>query len=94
MELSVAGGAFLCVAISCAVISGFLTYQEIGQVNRKLSDHEQIAYLFMYPGKMQKITAEYKRLFPAGRVDFWRRAFQSGFFVFLALTAIFSGFFK
>ena len=45
---------FSFLATSCAAMSGLLIYQEIGVVNRKLPDNEQIPYLFMYPGKMQK----------------------------------------
>jgi hypothetical protein len=69
-------------------------YREIGEVNRKLPDEKQISYSFMYPGKMQKIKAKYHRLYPTGRVDAWRSTFQIGLFVFLALAAITSGFFK
>lgn len=51
-------------------------------------------YLFMYPGKMQKIKAEYNRLYPKGRIDLWCRILQIAMFVFLALTAIAGGFLK
>jgi hypothetical protein len=63
-------------------------------VNRELSDQEQVSYSFMYPGKMQKIRAEYERLYPTGKVDAWRRTFQIATFVFAALAAIASGFFR
>jgi len=94
MGLSGAGVLFVCLGTTCALIAGILTHREIGEVNRKLSDEEQISYSFMYPGKMQKIKAEYHRLYPNGRVDAWRSTFQIGLFVFLALAAITSGFFK
>jgi hypothetical protein len=94
MDITLSGVVFLCFGASCAIISGFLVYQEIGEVNRKLSEHEQIRYLFMYPGKMQKIQAEYKRLYPKGKVDLWRRVFQIAFFVFMAATALASGFLR
>jgi hypothetical protein len=94
MGLSVTGVLFVCLGTSCALIAGVLTHREIGEVNRKLPDEEQISYSFMYPSKMQKIKAEYHRLYPTGRVDAWRSTFQIGLFVFLALAAITSGFFK
>jgi len=92
--MTLAGVFFLSLAVSCGVISGFLTYQEIGEVNRKLPNGDQIPYLLMYPGKMRRIKAEYKRYYPEGRVEFWRMAFQVGGGVFLALTAIACGFLK
>lgn len=85
---------FLSLGASCAAIAALLTYQEIGEVNRKLPNSEQIPYLFMYPGKMSRITDEYKHLYPNGKVNFWRSLFQAAMFVFLALTAIAGGFLK
>ena len=85
---------FLSLAATCAIISGFLVCQEIGEVNRKLPESQQIPYLLMYPGKMRKIKTEYKRLCPNGRVNFWRGLFQAGMFLFAALTSIADGFMK
>jgi hypothetical protein len=48
----------------------------------------------MYPGKMQKVKAEYKRLYPARKVETWWGRLQVAMFVFLALAAIFLGFFR
>jgi hypothetical protein len=45
-----------------------LAHREIFAVNRKVSDAERISSSFMYPGKMRKIKAEYKRLYPTGKV--------------------------
>jgi hypothetical protein len=94
METTLSGVVFLCLGASCAIISGFLIYQEIGEVNRKLSKHEQIRFFFMYPGKMQKIQAEYRRFYPKGRVDLWRKVFEVACFIFMAATALVSGFLK
>jgi hypothetical protein len=94
MILSFAGVLFICLGASCAVIAGLLIHREIGDVNRELSDQEQISYSFMYPGKMQKIRAAYERLYPTGKVDVWRRTLQIASFAFLALAAIASGFFR
>jgi hypothetical protein len=48
----------------------------------------------MCPGRMQKIQAEYKRLYPKGKVDLWRRVFQIAFFIFMTATALASGFLR
>jgi hypothetical protein len=94
MGLNATGGAFLSLGVSCCIISGFLVHHEIGEVNRKRPDSEQISYNWMYPGKMAEIKREYKRHYPLDRVEYWRTAFQVAAFCFLALTAIAAGFFK
>ena len=94
MTLSAAGLIFLSLAVTSAVLAGLLCYQEIGEVNRHLPDSEQVPYLIMYPGKMQKISAAYKRHYPNGRVNIWRIIFQTDMFLFLALTALAGGFLR
>jgi hypothetical protein len=54
----------------------------------------EISLSYMYPGKMQKIKAEYTRLYPMGRVETWRVRLQVAMFAFLALAAVFLGFFR
>jgi hypothetical protein len=83
-----------CLACSCAMVSAFLLWQQIGEVNRKLPDNEQVSYWGMHPFKMAKIKREYKRLYPAGRLDLLRRIFQYAAFAFFALLLIPLGFFK
>lgn len=90
----IAGVIFGCLGASCAAIGSVLVHREISAVNSKVSDAEQISLSFMYPGKMQKIKAEYKRLYPTGIVETWRVRFQVAMIVFLALAAIFLGFLK
>jgi hypothetical protein len=90
----IVGVVFVCLGASCAAIGSVLVHREIAAVNRKVSDAEQISFSFMYPGKMQKIKAEYKRLYPTGKVETWRLRLQIAMFAFLALAAIFLGFFK
>jgi len=93
MASIVIGVIFVCLGVGCAVIETLLIHREIDAVNRKMSNAEQISLSFMYPGKMQKIKAEYKRLYPTGKVETWRVRLQIAMFVFLALAAIFLGFF-
>jgi hypothetical protein len=66
------GVIFVCLGVSCAAILSLLVHREIVAVNRKVSDAEQISLSFMYPSKMQKIKAEYNRLYPTGKVETWR----------------------
>ena len=72
MASIIVGVVFVCLGASCAAIGSVLVHQEIVAVNRKVPDAEQISWSFMYPGKMQKIKGEYKRLYPAGKVETWR----------------------
>jgi hypothetical protein len=92
--LNIPGMIFLSLAVSCAILSSVMIYQEIGEVNRKLPDDQQIPYTLMYPGKMAKIKADYKRLYPTGKAEFWRFALQIAAFVFLGLVALVSGFLR
>jgi hypothetical protein len=90
----IAGIAFVSLGASCAAIGSFLVHREIAAVNRRVPDAEQTSYSFMYPGKMRKIKAEYKRLYPTGKIETWRLRLQIAMFAFLAVAAIFLGFFR
>ena len=94
MDGMVPGVVFICMGASCAALGGLLVHREIAAVNRKLAPSEQISYSFMYPGKMQKIKSAYKNLYPTGKVETWRVRLQIAMFAFLALAAIFLGFFR
>jgi len=86
--------ALFCLACSCAILSAFFLWQQIGEINRKLPDNEQISYWGMHPVKMAKIKREYRRLYPSGKIDLLRRILQYAAFVFLVLLLIPLGFFK
>jgi hypothetical protein len=91
---SLIAGFFVCLSASCAGINSILVHREIAAVNRRVSDAEQISYSFMYPAKMQKIKAEYRRLYPVGKLETWRQTAQIAMFAFLALAAIVLGVLK
>lgn len=83
--ISVPTVALFCLACSCAILSSFFLWQQIGEINRKLPDNEQISYWGMHPFKMATIRREYKRLYPSGRIDLLRRSFQYAGFALLVL---------
>lgn len=56
------------IGVSCILLSGLFLYQEIGEVNRKLSEDQQISYYWMYSEKYSKIRDEYRRLYPGGQI--------------------------
>jgi hypothetical protein len=85
---------FLSLGATCAIISGYMAFQEIGEVNRRLSEDQQFAYYGFYPGKMQRIKQEYRRLYPKGRVETLRVVFQIASFVFVALAFVEARFLK
>lgn len=72
----------------CGMISSHLRELMIGEVNRKLSKEEQISRSGIYLGKMQKIKAEYYRLYPTGRLDAWRGVLVTAACVFFALALV------
>src|SRR5271154_3950031 len=83
--------AFLCIAGTCLLVSRFLIYQELGEVNRKLSESQQISCYWWYPGKMSTIKEHYKQFYPQGRVDFWRIALERAGILFAVFALIASG---
>jgi len=94
MASIIVGVIFVYLGASCAAIGSVLVHREIAAINRKVPDAQQISFAFMYPGKMQKIKAEYKRLYPAGSIEIWRLRLQLAMFAFLALAVIFLAFFR
>jgi len=94
MELNLASAVFGALMTSCFIVSGFFLTQEIGEVNRKLPDDQQISYWGIQPTKYQRIKREYRRLYPGGRTHMLGNIFGAAGFVFLLLTAIAAGFFR
>ena len=94
ITFSISVAILLALGTSCCIVSGFFLWQEIGEVNRKLPDTEQISYLGMHPLKMAKVRREYRRLYPSGKIDLVRRVFQYAGFAFLVLLLIPLGAFK
>jgi hypothetical protein len=92
--ISLPAMVLFCLACSCAILSAFFLWQQIGEINRKLPDNERISYWGMHPLKMAKIKIQYKRLYPSGKIDLLRRILQYTAFAFLALLLIPLGFFK
>jgi hypothetical protein len=66
---------FLSLAASCMIASGYVLSAMIGEINRRLPDDERTSYLFGHFGKYAKISAEYRRLYPQGRLLQLYRAF-------------------
>jgi hypothetical protein len=94
ITFSISAAILLCLATSCLMLSTFLLWQEIGEVNRKRPDSEQISYWGMHPVKMANVKAEYRRLYPAGRIDLMRQILQYAGFGFLVLSLVPLGFFR
>jgi hypothetical protein len=82
------------LATACCMISGVFFLQEIGEVNRKNPEGEQISYWFTSPGKVSRVRREYKRLYPSGRIDTLRQIFQIAAFVLLILFVWLEGGFQ
>ena len=94
ITINVPAVILFCSACSCGLLSTFFLWQQIGEINRKLPESEQISYWGMHPIKMAKIKREYRRLYPSGRIDLLRRIFQYAAFGFMVLLLIPLGFFK
>ncbi len=92
--ISVPAVILLSLASSSGILSAFFLWQEIGEINRKLPDAEQISYWGMHPVKMAKVKREYNRLYPSGKIDLMRRILQYAAFAFAVLLLIPLGFFR
>lgn len=94
MKLNAASIILGALAVSCAVLSGFILAQEIGEINRRLPEDQQVSYWWMYAEKFVRVKNEYRRLYPNGRLYTLGRAFEvaAAFFFVLALLA--AGFFR
>ena len=79
---------------ACLLTSWALMYQEIGEVNRKLPDDQQISYFWFHMEKVVKIRREHRRLYPDSSIDFYREALGWAGLVLVLLGAALPGLFK
>jgi hypothetical protein len=93
MKLNLISVALTALAVSCFVLSGILLTQEIGEINRKLPEDQQISYWWIYSEKYARIKKEYKRLYPKGRIHTLANIFGLAGIALLLLAAIAAGFF-
>jgi hypothetical protein len=91
MVLSSTAIVLLGLAVSCIVLSTFILWREIDEVNRKLSDDQQISNLWMYTDKRLRIRKEYRRLYPNGRLEHVGVAFEILGFFLLFCAAVSAG---
>lgn len=94
MEMNLTSVILGVSAASCLLLSGFLLTQEVGEVNRKLPEDRQISYWFWHPEKYKRLKAEYRRLYPRGRLHKTAMVIEIAGFVLWLLTAITAGFFR
>ncbi len=79
------------LGIACLFYSGFVWYQQIGEVNRKLPEDQQISYLWMYAEKGSDINRRYRRFYPNGRLNLLKYGLQVAGIALCILALIFSG---
>jgi hypothetical protein len=75
LKLSVIGIVLFLMAQSCILLSGFVMFAMIGQINRKLPDNQQISYLNGNVIKTVQVFSEYRRLYPEGRLHTLTKSF-------------------
>lgn len=76
------------------LLSGFIRFAMIGEVNRRLPDEQQISYLLGHFAKYRRIHTEYQRLYPEGRLGANFRASLALGFTLLLGSAWQLGFFR
>ena len=82
------------LGVGCWLVSAALTYQEVGEINRKLPEDQQMSYFFFHLEKMIKISREYRRLYPHSSIDQLRYVLVIVGTIFLALAGATMGFFR
>jgi hypothetical protein len=55
-------------AVTLVLVANFIVYAMVGEVNRKLSDAEQLKYLVWYPGKLADLKRRYREFYPGSRL--------------------------
>jgi hypothetical protein len=59
--------AFIC-GVVCAITGSFVAFQMVDKVNDKLPEECQFSPIWWYWSKYQRLFAEYKKLYPDGRL--------------------------
>jgi hypothetical protein len=84
MRLVAAALPFTALGFSSFV----LISRMIELVNQKLPKDQQIEYAYGYPGKMRKIRALYRELYPTGHLARWELSLEVTGFVWLFVVAV------
>ena len=90
----IAGVVFGCLGAICAAMEAFSCTGKLPQSIAKCPKQNTSPIRSYTFGKMQKIKADYRRLYPTGKVEAWRVTLQIAMFAFLGLAAICLGFLK
>ncbi len=64
----VLGAVLFVLAQLFIVVSGYLQWVMLAEVNRKLPDSEQFSYFLWHYRKFARLRREYRRLYPSGRL--------------------------
>jgi len=63
-----------CLALSGVISANMLVIMMIGEINRKREDGKLISYFGFTPPKTMRIFAEYRRLYPDGKLHIYALA--------------------
>ena len=63
-----------CLALSGVISANMFVIMMIGEINRKREDGKLISYFGFTPPKTMRIFAEYRRLYPDGKLHIYALA--------------------
>lgn len=86
VNLKIALSLFVA-AQTLILLSGFVLFAIIGEVNRRLSDQQKFSYLWGHFSKYVGILREYRRLYPAGPLGLYFKVSLGCGFVLLLGSA-------
>jgi len=67
------GIASLCFSLTGLIVANMFTTMMIGEINRKRADGQLVSYFGFTASKMQRIVADYKALYPQGKMHIFSR---------------------
>jgi len=67
------GIASLSFAVTGLVVANMFTTMMIGEINRKKADEQRVSYFGFTASKMGRIVADYKALYPRGKMHIFSR---------------------
>ncbi len=92
-NLKIALGLFV-LAQTFILLSGFVMFAMIGEVNRRVPDHQRVSYLVGHFAKYRRILSEYQRLHPTGRLGLYFKASLASALILLLGSAWQLGLFR
>ena len=82
------GICFFSLGALAAITSNAVVHRMIGEVNRKSTGGTTISHYWFWPGKVDRVVSDYRRLRPDGKLDRYLKICVAAMVVGLAGAAV------